>query len=284
MKVKLHPFLRRCVHFGFLFTLHHRKRLQHHIAGKTVNVQLALNVKVLAFLHTIYQGFPLITGKKFIDTYRTGIVCHIKGDHPGAPLFQFPVVHREDIALHNDSTHVQIQAAHGNGLLFDLMTAIKEFSFPVFRGFLLCGPGGLQIFQRLAPDLLRPPEGGGRLILRLWHFGGGRCGLLRDGYRRSNRSSLLLNGDGKFQFHLLHPIGQGQTTLDLPAQLLRRRICAFHLGLDRSGVLVDDRTGDLIVLDYGHQLHAGTPGGKQLEKWDLLCFRHRTRSCFTVGR
>ena len=119
MQVELHPLLRCCILLHFLFHSGNGHRFQHHITIKPVHVQPALDLDVHPFFDPIHQRFSLIAWKKFIDADRAGIVGHIKGDYPGSPLFQLPVIHSKDIAFHHHCTHVQLQVPHRGGSFGD---------------------------------------------------------------------------------------------------------------------------------------------------------------------
>ena len=66
-------------------------------------------------------------------------------------------------------------------------------------------------------------------------------------------------------------VGQGQALLDLVPQALLGHSRALHLGADRAGRLIDHRPRDQIAACQGRQLFTGPPGGKQIQKGNLLC-------------
>ena len=249
--------------------LHDGVGLQHHVAGEAVDVQLALDEQVLALLHPVHNGLALVPGEELVHPHRAGVVGHVEADHPGAPLFQLPVVHGEHVALHHDGAHVQLQAAHGDGLLFDLVAAIEQLGpGRAAAGLLLPGAGGLEPGQGLPPDLLRPPEGGLGIIRR----GGSRRAVRRHrrGRHPLQRRRLRYGGRwgrGRFprhvQLHLLHPVGQGQASLNLPPQPVVRQAAARHLRPDGTGRLVDHRPGHQVLIHQSGQLLRRTPGGEQ---------------------
>jgi len=126
MQMELHPLLRRVVLLGLLFALHDGVGLQHHVAGKAVDVQLSLNQKMLALFDPIHNGLALIPREEFTDPDGSGVVGDVEGDHPGPPLFQFPVVDEEDVPLHHHRPHIQVQGAHGYRLFFDLVLSVDH--------------------------------------------------------------------------------------------------------------------------------------------------------------
>ena len=194
--------------------------------------------QVLALLHALHDGLALVAGEELVDPHGAGIVGHVEGDHPGAPLFQLPVVHGEHVALHNDGAHVQVQAPHGRGLVLDLPAAVDELS-PSLCCRPFCPPGGPpSALQGLPADLLGAAEGGGRLRPR----GGLRAGC-------SGRGLGLLGGAGMGAAAPRTAAPQaarsGGTAVPAPpappgrrrpgcapaaAQVLRRQGGALHLG------------------------------------------------------
>ena len=64
VEVELHPLLRRVVLPLFPGALHDDVGLQHHVAGKAVDVQLALDEQPLALLHPVHDGLSLFAGEE----------------------------------------------------------------------------------------------------------------------------------------------------------------------------------------------------------------------------
>ena len=126
MEMELHPLLRGGVFPEGLLAHHHGVRFQNHIIGIPVNVQPALYQEMLPLFDAVHQWLSFLAQKKFTHPDRAGIVGHVKGHHPRAPLFQLPVVDGEHVALHDDGAHVQLQRLHGGGLPFDLPAAKEQ--------------------------------------------------------------------------------------------------------------------------------------------------------------
>ena len=274
VQVELHPLLRRVVGLHGLGALHDGVGLQHHVAGEAVDVQLALDHQMLALLHPVHNALPLVTGEKLGHPHRAGIVRHIEAHHPCAPLFQLPVIHGKYVSFDDDGSHVQLQGAHGDALPLDFVLAVEQLSSRAAGGRLfLPRAGSFETSQSSPADLLRAAEGRHGILL---HRGG--RGRRRRGAGRRSRFSRHRSRCGSsrgrrshLQLHPLHPVGQGQALLDLVPQALLGHSRALHLGADRAGRLIDHRPRDQIAACQGRQLFTGPPGGKQIQKGNLLC-------------
>ena len=259
--MELHPLFRRVVGFQDPLALHDGVGLQHHVPGEAVNVQLALYMQMLALFHPVHNGLPLVAGEEFGDAHRTGVVGHVEADHPRAALFQLPVVYGEHVPLHNNGPHVQLQTAHGKGVLFYLMPPIDELSLCLGARFFPGGLGDLEFLQGLPADGLRPREG----VLLHRHRSRLRC--LRSG-NPLNFSRRLFGL--KLQRHPLHPVSQGDTALQ--RLLLRRKGQggALHHRPNSAGAFVNHSLRHQQLFRQLRQHFPRRPGGKQLQKWYLL--------------
>ena len=145
--------------------LFHGVRLKHHFIVIPVKTHLALYAQPHAGLNVVDDGLGLCGLHKLIDTDGTGIVRHIKADDPRAALFQFPVLHGEDLALDDHAEHVEIQFLHPDGLACE-RAAVEQRTRRLCRCGRACA-GGLcaalrcagrncrRIFERLGADTRR---------------------------------------------------------------------------------------------------------------------------------
>ena len=162
VQMELHPLLRGVVHPGMLLRRHYGHRLQHHVAVEAVHVQPPLYQQAHPLFDPVHQGLALIPREKFIDPDGAGVVGEVKGNHPGPPLFQLPVVHGEYIALHHHHAHVQLQLPDGDRGPLDGFSVDGPALAPLLAAaFSLSGRGRgrSDLFQCGRPDGLRPGKG-----------------------------------------------------------------------------------------------------------------------------
>ena len=265
VEMELHPLLLRRVHPHRLFRLGHGHRLQHHVAVKAVQVQTALDLQVHSLLDAVHQGLALVAGEELVDPDGAGIVGHVKGHHPGAPLFQLLVVHGEDVALHHHHAHVQLQLSHSHGRLGDGLAedGLAPRFFPVPLG----GGGMGHVLHGRFPQGFRPGEGvGGGALLpgnglgRAFpsRGGGGYCGRFHGSRLRG------------LDLHAVQAVGPAQGLLRLPDQIGSGSRRAFHQDLGAAAALVDGGGHNEPALHRVGQLGPAAQGGKHLQKGDLL--------------
>ncbi len=273
VEMKLHPLLLCRILADRLLPHLNSVRFQHHIPGKTVQVEPPLNNKMLPGAHTVNKRLSLLSQKEFIDSDRTGIVGDIEIHHPRISLFQLPMVDRKYVALHDHRAHIQIELGHLHRLSFDLPLAEKELSASApCRPLPLLGSGGCQIFQGFPAQFFRFTKG--RLCSVLRRRGrGGQVGRIRHRrllpFRRRLRQRDVLKDWGhrrqrlQFQFHPLHAVSHGKDRLDFLSPLLCRQGRTKDPGLDGPAFFIDRRPGDLPMGDGLPQWAHMRKGGKQ---------------------
>ena len=117
VQVQLHPLFarRRILPLGH-GARHHGVGLENHLIFKAVLNQSALDAEDRPHFHIFQYGLCLVGVHKAADADGIGVVRNVKFDDPGVALFEFFVVHLEDLALYNDGTQVQAQVLHGYGI------------------------------------------------------------------------------------------------------------------------------------------------------------------------
>ena len=196
VQVELHPLFRRVIHLHRLGHRHDGHGLQHHVAVEPVHVQPALDLEVHPLLDPVHDGLALVSGEEFVHPNGAGVVGQIEGHHPGAPLFQLPVVHGKDIALDDHHAHVQLQLPDGGRPLLDDMPENRlagglALPFSLGSGRRRAPPG---LPQRLPPNGLRPREGVHLRCRALPLPRMGRAGLGRGGRHRRSRRCRRFGG------------------------------------------------------------------------------------------
>ena len=137
----------------------HGVGLEHHFVFKPILNQLALHPQDGTDLNVFQNGFGLSGLHKAADADGVGVVRHVEFHHVGVALFQLLVVNGEDLALHDDGSHVQTEILHGDGRTLEGL-AVEAFA----------GGGGLVLLPGLGGG-----SGGELLNLRLPHgFRGGK--------------------------------------------------------------------------------------------------------------
>ena len=174
VQMQLHPLFPR----GSVLPLGHGAGLhgvglENHFALVSIFTQLALHPQDGTDLNVFQNGFGLSGLHKAADTDGVGVVRHVEFHHVGVAFFQLLVVHSEDLALHDDGSHVQTQLLHGNGRALEGL-AVEGFA----------GGGGLVLLLRLSGG-----DGGKLLNLRFPH---GLCGCKQ---RFSLQRVASLHGD-----------------------------------------------------------------------------------------
>ena len=249
VQMELHPFLWGGVHPGSDLRHTDRRRLQHHIAVKTVQVQPALDLDVHPLFDPVHQRLPLLAGKELVHPDGAGVVRDIEGHHPGSPLFQLLVVDGEDVPLHHHGAHIQFQIPDWDRGLGD-GPAEDNLALGLFVPLGRSGTGG--VFQRRPADGLRAGKGV-QLLLGLGRF-------RRVGNLRVRRGSGLRRLD----LHAGQAVGPAQCLLRLDDQV---RACPggpLHRDLGAAAGLVDGGGQDQPALHPVAQLGPLAQGGKHL--------------------
>ena len=107
VQMQLHPLFSRG---GVLPLGHgaglHGVGLENHFVFKPIFDQLALHPQDGTNLNVFQNGLGLSGLHKAADTDGVGVVRHVEFHHVGVALFQLLVVNGEDLALHDDGSHV----------------------------------------------------------------------------------------------------------------------------------------------------------------------------------
>ena len=148
VQVKLHPLVRRGVLPPRLFgRLIDAIGLQYKIViVKPAQGKPPLNLKPLTLFYLANDRFGLFPLHKPGDPDGAGQVGDIEAHHPGPAAGELPVLHIEDLALHQHAAHIQRQLVHGHRLLFPADLAVDLLN-PLFP---LPGSRGIRA-QQLAP-------------------------------------------------------------------------------------------------------------------------------------
>ena len=273
VQVELHPFFRGVVLLHGLLRRLNDQGLQDHVVVKPVQVQPAGDLQVHPRLDPLHNGESLVPGHELAHPDGAGVVGDVKADDPGTALFQLPVLHGEDVSLHGDHPHVQLQGIHGLGGLFDLAGAVDPLGGKAL-GLLVGRPGlrhgllaqGLRLAEQ--PLLL----GEGLLRRGLLRRRGGRDS--RRGFRRGGRVRRGCLGAGRVEGHSGQAIDLGQFPFHLPENGGVRELGAEELGLNGPVLAVQHRAGDQPACQDSGQGGGGAVLKKHLKKGQIFLW-HR---------
>ena len=265
MKVELHPLFRGGVLLHFFLRRGNGHRLQHHVAIEPIHAQPALNLDMHPFLDAVHQGLALLAGKKLVHPDGAGVVGHVKGHHPGPPLFQLPVVDGEDVPLHHHHAHVQLQLSDWGG---GLGNCLAEDGLSLGLFVLLGGGGGAgAAFQRRLSDGLCAGKGVVNFIFILVYI---LRALVLQGFGvfRNRFVNLFIFMDYRLFFrlnlHAVQAIGPANRLLRLSDKVGARSGGSFHGDFGAAAGLVDGGGHDPPALHPVGQLGPLAQGGKHL--------------------
>ncbi|MPM09304.1 hypothetical protein SDC9_55620 [bioreactor metagenome] len=156
--MEFHPFFGRIVvPFGFL-PHGNGGGFQYHVPVIPVDGELAPDNEALPHLHAVHDGLSVVAGHELRDADGTGVIGDLKADDPCLPLFELPVLHKEDVALHRYLAHIQIQRLHGYDIAGVHLPAEEVRPLPSWF-FPRRGRIPFQLLERLTPDGLGAGEG-----------------------------------------------------------------------------------------------------------------------------
>ena len=155
MQMQLHPLFRGGVLALGLLPCHDGLGLKHVFVIIAVVGHLAQDSQPHTLLDSVQNGFGLLRLHELVHPHRAVVICQIKVNNPGVPLFQLPVVHSEDLALHNDLEHIQGQVLHGGGISLEGAAEDGLLGFLLFFLLLALEVRRWQVPGRALAELLR---------------------------------------------------------------------------------------------------------------------------------
>ena len=111
VQVELDALVRRGVNALRRRDLQDRVRLHDHLVVIAVERHLALDLHPHSGLYAVEDRLGLVGLHELVDADGAGVVRNVERHDPRPALFQFAVVHGEDLALHDDAEHVKVQVA-----------------------------------------------------------------------------------------------------------------------------------------------------------------------------